>query len=585
MGNGQEAGDRSAAALREAAERRVQARTAGPPGRSAEELLHELAVHQVELEMQNEELRIAQQELELSRDRYADLYDFAPVGYLTLSPRGEIRELNLTAARMLGAERDRLLGRKMSLRVLTSERLVLRQHIADCLADGKNEYTCELRVQPLSGQPVVVQLRSRCWHDHHDGSLCRTAMTDITRRKEAEDQLCELNDTLAQQVAERTAELEHRTAQLQALARQLTQVEHRERRRLAKMLHDHLQQMLVAARISAGVAKRKNPSEEMRVSLEKIDNLLNESINVSRTLTLELCPPVLYDVGLIAGLQWVARHMEERQDFQVRLEIDQPVEPQATEIKVLLFEAVRELLFNAVKHAGVAEAAVTVERRGDGLLSATVTDRGEGFDPAKLDADATERGFGLFHIRQRLDSLGGQFEIVSTPGQGTTATVIVPDLPAEPPEEVEESLPPSARGRRTAARQRVADEPAKRTIRILLADDHEIVRHGLAGMLGEEPDIEVVAEAGDGLEAIDLARQTRPDVILMDVTMPRLDGIEATRRIKAELPDVTIIGLSMHSRTDLADAMRTAGAYLCKGDCADELVRAIRAATDTAAGE
>jgi len=115
-------------------------------------------------------------------------------------------------------------------------------------------------------------------------------------------------------------------------------------------------------------------------------------------------------------------------------------------------------------------------------------------------------------------------------------------------------------------------------IRVLLADDHAILRRGLATLLADEPDMEVVAEAADGQQAVLLAKQVVPDVILMDVTMPRLNGIEATRRITAELPGICVIGLSMHDEADMAAMMRRAGAreYLTKDVSAESLIQAIR---------
>lgn len=115
-------------------------------------------------------------------------------------------------------------------------------------------------------------------------------------------------------------------------------------------------------------------------------------------------------------------------------------------------------------------------------------------------------------------------------------------------------------------------------IRILLADDHQILREGLVSLLSEEPDMEVVGEASNGQEAVELARRVRPHVILMDVTMPRLDGIQATRQITAELSQTAVIGLSMHEEDDMAAAMRAAGAvaYLSKGGPSDALIEAIR---------
>jgi CheY-like chemotaxis protein len=125
--------------------------------------------------------------------------------------------------------------------------------------------------------------------------------------------------------------------------------------------------------------------------------------------------------------------------------------------------------------------------------------------------------------------------------------------------------------------QGMYDGPRK--IRVLLADDHALLRAGLAGLLADEPDIEVVGQAGDGQAALELAVEVIPDVILMDVTMPRLNGIEATRRIAAILPQVRIIGLSMHDQDAMSAAMRKAGAaaYLSKDGRSETLLETIRA--------
>lgn len=117
-------------------------------------------------------------------------------------------------------------------------------------------------------------------------------------------------------------------------------------------------------------------------------------------------------------------------------------------------------------------------------------------------------------------------------------------------------------------------------IRIVLVDDHAVMRQGLVSLLREEKDMEVVGEAGDGVAAIEIVRQALPDVVLMDVSLPKLSGVEATRIICSELPKVKVIALSMFAEADLGVAMRRAGAtaYRVKSDPADALLAAIRAA-------
>jgi DNA-binding NarL/FixJ family response regulator len=114
--------------------------------------------------------------------------------------------------------------------------------------------------------------------------------------------------------------------------------------------------------------------------------------------------------------------------------------------------------------------------------------------------------------------------------------------------------------------------------RILLVDDHTLVRIGLRHLLEGQPDLEIVGEAGDGEQGVAATARLKPDVVLMDVAMPRMNGIQATRRILAEHPGVKVIGLSMHNEDEIVAGMRGAGAvtYLQKDCGLEPLLRAIR---------
>jgi DNA-binding NarL/FixJ family response regulator len=371
-------------------------------------------------------------------------------------------------------------------------------------------------------------------------------------------------------LADRTATVERQAHQLRALATELTHAEQREHQRLAKVLHDNIQQLLVAARMQLSLIKRADPAV-IRSTAQGVDSILAETLEASRSLTVELCPPVLHQSGLVAALSWLAARMEEQQQFKVRLRADTDAEPGNPDERAFLFEAAREILLNSVKHSGGHEARVTMVR-ADGSCRIIVEDKGRGFDPASV-RPGPSGGFGLFSIQQRLIYLGGLLEIESAPGQGTKATLTIPIGQAVAPEAAPTAPSPERTGQ-------VSFKPKGKKINVLLVDDHKIMRQGLTSLLQFESDIEIVAEAENGQQALELARRHQPDVVIMDVNMPVMSGIEATGILTKEMPQIKIIGLSMHLDGDAANAMREAGAvaYLTKGGPSEDLISAIRAA-------
>ena len=253
------------------------------------------------------------------------------------------------------------------------------------------------------------------------------------QQEAANKSLRRANQALEERVAERTADLGQRTAQLQVLALDLTRVEERERQRIAQILHDHLQQLLLVARMNLGMALEQITASSIQKNLAATDVLITESLDLTRSLTAELSPAILYRSGLAAALRWLGRWYGDRFGLSVVVDAAQALDVD-DELRGILFRAVRELLFNVVKHAKVASARVQMSRTLDGRARIVVSDAGVGFDPEILRAwDGASGSFGLFTLRERLALLGGRFEVESAPGRGASFTITGPAPgPAQP---------------------------------------------------------------------------------------------------------------------------------------------------------
>lgn len=406
---------------------------------------------------------------------------------------------------------------------------------------------------------------------------------DLTERKAAEEQLREIAVELEQRVGERTEELVRSQQRLRDLATELTLTEQRERKRLAGELHDYLAQLLVLMRMKIRQAAPRISDDKATSLLKEADQAITDSLNYTRSLVAELAPPSLQEFGLVEGFGWLADQMKTHGlAVSIQKHLHRIVLPD--DQAVLVFQSVRELLFNVLKHAGTDQAELAVENQ-QGELIITVADHGAGFDPSELTHRQEERKrFGLFSVRERMEAMGGRFVLDSHHGTGTRATLAFPYWPATPKTgEAElgvgsEELEVGRATQNSELLTQTSDvQSSARTLRIVLADDHAMVRQGLRGILDSYQDVSVVGEAADGEEAVELARLLRPDVIVMDVNMAKMDGIEATRRIKAQWPSILVVGLSFSNAGQVEPLLLQAGAscYVSKDAAGDQLYEAI----------
>jgi CheY-like chemotaxis protein len=330
---------------------------------------------------------------------------------------------------------------------------------------------------------------------------------------------------------------------------------------MAEILHDDLQRIIAAAKFHLTLLRnRAKQDASLQAIGAQIDEMLKEAIEKSRGLAHELSPAVLHHSDFSETLGWLAHEVKAKHGLAVQVHAHGRVDLPSDTVAALLYRTAQELLFNVVKHARVTEATIRFQQHGP-CVCLSVSDRGRGFDPQGLREAA---GYGLLSIRERIELLGGRVKIRSAPGKGSTIFVVVPNT------------------ERVVGREKESPRPAatdyRQPLRGLLADDHRIVREGLRLLLADQPDVEILGEAAHGREAVDLALRLEPDVVIMDVAMPLIDGDAATHQIKEHLPRMRVVALSTFSDPEKMDRTFRAGAdgYVLKTASSDELLAAIR---------
>ena len=509
------------------------------------------------LDLDFSEHRRDEEALQARRDEEHDralrtLLETATQGIVSVDAHGVIRTANRALEVMFGWPAGELIGQHIEQLLPTSFRDAHVRHRVGYFAAPRARLMgggLDLVGERKDGSsfPIEVSLNHV---PTRSGGRTFGFVTDITDRQLA-----------ASALHERTAELEYRTTLLSRMASDLTLAEQHAREQIAKTLHDGLQQMLVIAVLNLDQQLKRDSDRGAAPSelLSEAKDNLEAAVAAARSLNIELFPPVLQHSGLPAALKWLADWTRDKYKVEVEVLADSHADSGRKDVRTLLFESVRELLFNAVKHAHADRMRLEVTVDADDQLCITVSDQGIGFEPDALEhrTKAGQVGWGLFSIRERLTLLGGRFEIDSAPGKGTRIRLVAPR--GDAPDSVSGSTV-SAFGPIAAASPGDNGHSRPGALRILLVDDHAGVRSTLRGILNERPQFSVVGDASNGFEAIASAHTLRPDVILMDIAMPHMDGIEATLRIRRELPDIQIFGLSMQSPSEVTHAIEHAGA-------------------------
>ncbi len=341
-------------------------------------------------------------------ERYKNLFENSPLGIYRTDPQGKILMANPALIRMMGYSSFAEFGAVKSYRK-SCEPTYLSRKIKDRLEREGRVRGFEAQWKMPGGSRMHVRENARAIRDTGGRTLYyEGTVEDISEQKQAE------------------ARLDQYQRQLRSLASELSLAEERERRRISNLLHDHIGQLLATAKMRLGWIESAVKDDNIGREIDRIRDHIGQAIQFGRSLTFELSPPILYDLGLEAALEWLTEQVEKQNAIRREFGTDGLTKPIRDEIRVLLFTAVRELLVNVVKHSGATRVKVTV-RRVDDNISIHVTDDGRGFNASKRSYHIAEaRGFGLFSIRERLQSLGGHMDVRSQIGRGTRVILMAP---------------------------------------------------------------------------------------------------------------------------------------------------------------
>lgn len=215
--------------------------------------------------------------------------------------------------------------------------------------------------------------------------------------------------------------------QLRALSSELAMAEERERHRLAADLHDRISQPLAAIKIQLSALRAQSETPDQQIKLEQVLDQVNQTIRATRSLTFELSLPILYELGLEAAIEWLADQFSEQHALHINVSNDGQNKPLEDHVRILVFQAVRELLTNVVKHAHADRVQISLAKK-DSSFAITLSDNGRGLTQSPQDIIKRQSGgYGLFNIQIRIEGVGGQFKI-SSHNQGTAISLSVPIL-------------------------------------------------------------------------------------------------------------------------------------------------------------
>ena len=480
---------------------------------------------------------------------YRLLVETIEEGAATLSDDGTVLYSNKSFAAFFGVALERFIGTPLQNFLSGNDAEFLKTLIMGAkLASTRGE----IRLQGKNGKPRTVRLTLSPNRELGLEAICAVA-TELTEIVDA-NQALRITETSLRQLSAR-----------------LLQLQDEERRRIARDLHDITGQKIAVLSMSldrlARLTEQRKP--EAKDSIKESREIVSQIGEEIRTLSYILHPPLLDECGLASAVHWYAEGFQKRSSIRLEVEVDADLPRLPADAETTLFRVVQESLTNVHRYSGSSSAKIRISKSsGEVLLE--VIDYGHGIKSgtarAKLDGPAP-LGVGIPGMRERLHQLGGELSV----DFGTSGTRVAATLPIRKSAEGEsdESLSSLSLTIRSA-------EDARR--RILIADDHELMRRGLRGLLESHDEWAVCGEAVEGNEAVRKSTELRPDLVIMDVNLPGLSGIEAAQQIRLEREAAKILFFTVHDSDEIIREIVGVGAlgYVAKSRASQDLIEAVR---------
>lgn len=480
---------------------------------------------------------------------YRLLVETIEEGAATLSDDGTVLYSNKSFAAFFGVPLERFIGAPLQSFLSGNDAEFLKTLIMGAkLASTRGE----IRLHGKNGKPRSIRLTLSPNRELGVEAICAVA-TELTEIVDA-NQALRVTETSLRQLSAR-----------------LLQLQDEERRRIARDLHDITGQKIAVLSMSldrlARLTEQRKP--EAKDSIKESREIVSQIGEEIRTLSYILHPPLLDECGLASAVHWYAEGFQKRSSIKLEVEVDADLPRLPADAETTLFRVVQESLTNVHRYSGSSSAKIRISKSsGEVLLE--VIDYGHGIKSgtarAKLDGPAP-LGVGIPGMRERLHQLGGELIVdFGTSGTRVAATLPIRKSADGESDESQSSLSLTIRSAEDARR------------RILIADDHELMRRGLRGLLESHDEWAVCGEAVEGNEAVRKSTELRPDLVIMDVNLPGLSGIEAAQQIRLEREAAKILFFTVHDSDEIIREIVGVGAlgYVAKSRASQDLIEAVR---------